>query len=60
MSMVTLVSGGLDSTVMAVLAKEEGLTQHPLFIDYGQLGCRRELRACRLPLLGTVASYHLA
>ncbi len=46
MSVVTLVSGGLDSTVMAFLAKEEGLTQFPLFIDYGQLGRERELKAC--------------
>lgn len=50
MSMVTLVSGGLDSTVMSVLAKREGLTQHPLFIDYGQRGRDRELRACRANL----------
>ena len=47
MSIVTLVSGGLDSTVMAVLAKEEGITQFPLFIDYGQLGRERELHACQ-------------
>lgn len=47
MSIVTLVSGGLDSTVMALLTKEEGLTQFPLFIDYGQLGKNRELQACR-------------
>lgn len=47
MSIVTLVSGGLDSTVMALLTKEEGLTQFPLFIDYGQLGRDKELQACR-------------
>jgi len=47
MSIVTLVSGGLDSTVMALLAKEEGLHQFPLFIDFGQLGRDRELKACR-------------
>jgi len=46
MSIVTLVSGGLDSTVMALLTKEEGLTQFPLFVDFGQLGRDRELRAC--------------
>ncbi|MDH4188314.1 MAG: 7-cyano-7-deazaguanine synthase [Nitrospira sp.] len=46
MSIVTLVSGGLDSTVMAVLTREEGLTQFPLFIDYGQLGRDKELQAC--------------
>lgn len=51
MSIVTLVSGGLDSTVMAMLAKEEGLTQFPLFIDFGQLGRDRELQACRANFL---------
>ena len=50
MKMVTLVSGGLDSTVMSLLAKEEGITQFPLFIDYGQLGRNPELRACRANL----------
>jgi len=47
MSMVTLVSGGLDSTLMAVLAKEEGLEQLPLFLDYGQRASRLEWTACR-------------
>lgn len=46
MSLVTLVSGGLDSTLMAVLAKEEGVTQFPLFIDYGQICKDQELKAC--------------
>lgn len=46
MSMVTLVSGGLDSTLVAVLAKEEGITQFPLFIDYGQICVDREWDAC--------------
>ncbi|MCI1278998.1 MAG: 7-cyano-7-deazaguanine synthase [Nitrospira sp.] len=48
MSIVNLVSGGLDSTVMAVLTKEEGMTQFPLFIDYGQLGRDKELQACQM------------
>lgn len=47
MSIVTLVSGGLDSTLMAHLAKEEGVEQFPLFIDYGQRARDRELAACR-------------
>ncbi|MCC4113885.1 7-cyano-7-deazaguanine synthase [Aromatoleum toluclasticum] len=47
MSIVTLVSGGLDSTLVAKLAQEEGLRQHPLFIDYGQRSRDRELAACR-------------
>lgn len=46
MSIVTLVSGGLDSTLMAVLAQEEGIVQFPLFIDYGQINKDRELSAC--------------
>ena len=46
MSVVTLVSGGLDSTVMAVLTQEEGIQQFPLFIDYGQLNLDRERGAC--------------
>ena len=47
MSIVTLVSGGLDSAVMSLMIKAEGVTQYPLFIDYGQLGVRRERAACR-------------
>ncbi len=50
MSVVTLVSGGLDSSVMATLAHEAGLTQFPLFVDYGQLGRDRELRSCQANL----------
>lgn len=54
MGVVTLVSGGIDSTLMAVLAKNEGLTQHPLFIDYGQRSAVIEWRTCRrvLEMLG--------
>lgn len=47
MSLVTLVSGGIDSTLMAVLAKEEDIRQYPLFINYGQLSMEREWEACR-------------
>ena len=47
MSIVTLVSGGLDSTLVAKLSQEEGLRQYPLFIDYGQRSRDRELAACR-------------
>lgn len=46
MSLVTLVSGGLDSTLMAVLAKEEGILQFPLFVDYGQICMDREWYSC--------------
>lgn len=48
MSIVTLVSGGLDSTLMSLLAREEGIVLHPLFVDYGQLGSAREWTACEL------------
>ena len=47
MSVVTLVSGGLDSSLITVLAKEEGLEQFPLFVDYGQRARDKELDACR-------------
>src|SRR6266849_3483305 len=47
MSIVTLVSGGLDSTLMAVLAREAGIQQFPLFVNYGQRSLKRELGACR-------------
>lgn len=47
MSIVNLVSGGLDSTLMAVLAKEEGVVQYPLFINYGQICARMEWKACQ-------------
>jgi 7-cyano-7-deazaguanine synthase len=47
MSIVTLVSGGLDSTLMAVLAREAGVEQFPLFVNYGQRSLKQELAACR-------------
>ncbi|CDZ31020.1 7-cyano-7-deazaguanine synthase [Neorhizobium galegae] len=47
MSIVTLVSGGLDSTLVAKLAQEEGLSIYPLFVDYGQRSRDRELAACK-------------
>ncbi|KII15429.1 7-cyano-7-deazaguanine synthase [Phaeobacter sp. S60] len=50
MSIVTLVSGGLDSTLVTVLAREEGLEQYPLFVDYGQRSKDKELAACRAVL----------
>lgn len=46
MSVVTLVSGGLDSTLVSTLVAEEGIEQFPLFIDYGQRARDRELSAC--------------
>jgi 7-cyano-7-deazaguanine synthase len=46
MSIVTLVSGGLDSSLMSLLAYEEGLELFPLYIDYGQICKTKELEAC--------------
>lgn len=46
MSVITLVSGGLDSTLMVVMTKEEKIIQHPLFIDYGQINRNKEWVAC--------------
>lgn len=45
MSIVTLVSGGLDSTLMSLLIQEEKIKQFPLFINYGQLSYHEELKA---------------
>lgn len=48
MSMVNLVSGGLDSTLIGVMAREEGIHVYPLFIDYGQRAAQREWETCQL------------
>lgn len=47
MSLVPLVSGGLDSTLMCLMAAEEDIEVFPLFVDYGQCVAKRELSACR-------------
>ena len=47
MSIVNLVSGGLDSTLIGVMSKEQGIEQHPLFIDYGQRASDREWLVCQ-------------
>lgn len=47
MSLVNLVSGGLDSTVVGVLAREEGVEVFPLFIDYGQRAREKEWETCQ-------------
>ncbi len=46
MGIVTLVSGGFDSTLMSLMAQEEGVELFPLFVDYGQLGADKEWEAC--------------
>ena len=47
MSLVNLVSGGLDSTLVGVLAKEEHIKTYPLFIDYGQRARNQEWESCQ-------------
>lgn len=46
MSVVLLASGGVDSCLIAVMAKEEGVEIHPVFVDYGQLASSDEWNAC--------------
>ncbi|MDR1699710.1 MAG: 7-cyano-7-deazaguanine synthase [Lachnoclostridium sp.] len=46
MRIVTLLSGGLDSSLLACLLKEEGHEQFPVFINYGQLNFEKEWTAC--------------
>lgn len=48
MGLVTLVSGGYDSTLMSLMARDEGLAIHPLFVNYGQRAAEREWAACLL------------
>lgn len=47
MSIVVLVSGGIDSTLMSVMVKEQGIEQFPLYINYGQLCYDQEWAACK-------------
>ncbi|TAH33671.1 MAG: 7-cyano-7-deazaguanine synthase [Alphaproteobacteria bacterium] len=46
MKLVNLVSGGLDSTLVGVLAREEGMEIFPLFVDYGQRAAKKEWDIC--------------
>jgi len=46
-SLVVLMSGGMDSTLVAALAVEEGVAVYPVFVDYGQHAASREWAACR-------------
>ena len=47
MSLVNLVSGGLDSTLISFLAHEQGTELYPLFVDYGQRAAQREWETCQ-------------
>lgn len=42
-----MVSGGLDSTLIGVMAKEASVEHYPLFIDYGQHAACKEWAACK-------------
>jgi len=44
---VALSSGGIDSSIMINLLKEEDYLLFPLFIDYGQLASSAEWEACQ-------------
>jgi 7-cyano-7-deazaguanine synthase len=46
MGIVVLASGGVDSAVISVLSKQEGLVTYPLFLDYGQICVEQEWLAC--------------
>jgi 7-cyano-7-deazaguanine synthase len=46
MGLVVLVSGGVDSTVISLLAARQNVLTYPLFVDYGQLCAEREWSAC--------------
>ena len=42
-----LMSGGLDSSLMALLARQDGLDVLPIYVNYGQLATKRELSSLR-------------
>jgi len=46
-SVVALVSGGVDSLVMCKLMEKDGQEIFPLFIDYGQRAREKEWNACK-------------
>lgn len=54
MTVVTLVSGGIDSLVMSKIIDVQGEKQIPLFIDYGQLAREKEWSACRKVLKASI------
>ena len=47
MSIVSLVSGGLDSTLVGAMIREQGIDNYPLFIDYGQRAAETEWITCQ-------------
>jgi 7-cyano-7-deazaguanine synthase len=55
---VVLLSGGLDSMVVAGLAREQGFAVHALTIDYGQRH-RRELESARAIVRAQAVARHV-
>jgi len=47
MSLVVLMSGGIDSSVAAALAVDEGIDVIPVFVNYGQRALEREHAASK-------------
>ncbi|MBU7030161.1 MAG: 7-cyano-7-deazaguanine synthase [Theionarchaea archaeon] len=47
MAVVALVSGGIDSLVMCKLLEKDGQEIMPIFVDYGQLACKKEWESCK-------------
>src|SRR3989338_5573205 len=47
MTIVALVSGGIDSVVMCKLIEKQGETVAPLHIDYGHLAAAKEWATCQ-------------
>ena len=47
MSVVPLVSGGIDSLVMCKLLEKQGQKLYPIFINYGQLSLNNEWESCK-------------
>jgi 7-cyano-7-deazaguanine synthase len=44
---ILLLSGGLDSSVLASILSKQDFDIYPLFVDYGQLSARMELKSCK-------------
>lgn len=47
MTVIALVSGGIDSLVMSKMISLEGENLIPVFVDYGQLARMKEWSACQ-------------
>jgi len=47
MKIVSLASGGIDSSLMMAMLQEEGHVIWPLFLNYGQLSKENEWKSCK-------------